>query len=194
MSVRGAWQLPRLRCERCSISRSNCGRSASRLALGEPATGKVGDAAGAKFGAAAKGIDPKAERLEQPFVAPRQGFDRAGIDLLGRRPVMHDRRSSLLPLVPARGIFTVIITSVPQDPSRMRSMRVIPCASRNCVPGMTPDRSGGPSRRAPDFFCRSKVALSKSSQKANKTLICVRHMNKVSLYALWINLVIISRT
>jgi hypothetical protein len=98
MSVRGAWQLPRLRCERCFISRSSCGRSASRLAFGG---GLRRDAARARLGAVAKGIDPKAERLEQPFVAPRHGVDRAGIDLLGRRPVMHDRRSSRLPFVPA---------------------------------------------------------------------------------------------
>jgi hypothetical protein len=81
--VRGAWQLPRLRCERCSISRSNCGRSASRLAFGGACDRKGGRRSWARLGAAAKGIDPKAELLEQPFVAPRQGADRAGIDLLG---------------------------------------------------------------------------------------------------------------
>jgi hypothetical protein len=77
-------------------SRHRCEGATASLAIAQ-----AGDAARARLGAVAKRIDPKAERLEQPFVAPRQGVDRAGIDLLGRRPVMHDQRDSLLPFVPA---------------------------------------------------------------------------------------------
>ena len=132
-------------------SRHRCEGATASLAIG-----KAGDAARARLGAVAKGIDPKAEPLEQPFVAPRRGVDRAGIDLLGRRPVMHDQRSSLLRFVTrARSIHCRSCKRVRQDPSRMRPGSITGHPIHLLIlyaKGRTPIAQPGSSRRASDFL------------------------------------------
>ena len=138
----------------------SCGDCALSAVASRPTT-----AAPVKLGAVAKGIDPEAERLEPPFVAPRQFVDWAWVDLLGHQ--IRDARSARKPIAfhsRVRGIFVIVVASVRQDPSRMHQVRlpVIPCTSRNCVPrdGSLIAQAGClASRDASDFSLTTKPPL-----------------------------------